>query len=284
MEGFQAEDRQPLQQGGSHPGREAVYLYCIARTQGLPNISGTGIEESRSIVLHPVGEITAVVSNVPVAHFTGSESEGHLQDPAWIGPRAYRHEALIECVMRHSPVLPFPFGTLFTSMQSMEKHLRCHEGTIVRFLRETSDKSEWALKGYVEPDWAQEAAFSRHLAAEEQHLRSLPPGKRYFREKRLREQAKRELSVWVDGMLDRVAERLKPLAAGFRERDVLSRKATGKHMVSNWAYLIDDAVLEVFRKGLEGVNAELHNTGTRFEFSGPWPPYSFSPFLEDAGS
>jgi len=284
MDTWQEEkERQPVYEGFSAPWTEAVYLYCIARTQGLPCFSGPGVEESHPIFLHSLGELTAVASYVPAHLFAGPESEKNLQNPAWVGPRAYRHEALIEYVMRHVPVLPLPLGTLFTSLERMEERLKRHKEELVNFLRNISGKAEWSLKGYVEPEWAQEAIVSRNLAAEEDHLRSLSPGKRYFREKRIREQAKKELSAWTNNILDQVVERLRPFGSDFCERGILSWKATGRHMVSNWAYLIADAMVEGFHKEVDHMNAELDKAGMRFELSGPWPPYSFSPALGDAG-
>ena len=50
--------------------------------------------------------------------FAGPEAELNLQQLSWVGPRALRHEAVIEEVMASSPVLPARFGTLFSSAEA----------------------------------------------------------------------------------------------------------------------------------------------------------------------
>ena len=54
--------------------------------------------------------LCAVLSEVRLEDFCGGAAELRMRDLAWVGPRALRHEAVVEEVMRHSPVLPARFG------------------------------------------------------------------------------------------------------------------------------------------------------------------------------
>ena len=71
-------------------------------------------------------DLAAVWSPVPVEDFCGSEAEERMLDLTWIGPRVIRHQEVVAGVMRHSPVLPARFGTIFSSSANLGKVLQHH--------------------------------------------------------------------------------------------------------------------------------------------------------------
>ena len=121
-----------------------------------------------------------------MADFSGPEAEERLRDLTWIGPRAIRHQEVVAGLMRHSPVLPARFGTIFASLANLEKMLQRHHDSIDGFLKRITGQEEWAVKGLLDRQGAQEKLFSLNLAREAESLEALPPGKRYFEERRLR--------------------------------------------------------------------------------------------------
>jgi hypothetical protein len=81
--------------------------------------------------------------------FRGEEAEARLRDLSWLGPRACRHEAVIEEAMRHGPVLPARFATLFASADSLRGFVLRHRSAIAGFFSEIGDQQEWAVKGLL---------------------------------------------------------------------------------------------------------------------------------------
>lgn len=261
---------------------EAIYLYCLARPDLSQAIDGTGVDGKSPLFLHRFQDITAVLSTVPLAEFSGPAAEERLQDLAWVGPRACRHEEVVEQATRHSPLLPARFGTIFSSLEGLEKLLKTHHDTILRFLDQVADKEEWSVKGLLDKTKVKEELFSANRAEEAERLASLSPGMRYFQEQQIRSRVEKELNGWLKEVCQGVAIDLGCHAPDFCQRKVLSRDATGldRDMVLNWAFLVPRKAAADFRARIEQANADHARQGLVFQFSGPWPPYSFCPSLE----
>jgi hypothetical protein len=110
---------------------------------------------------------------------------------------------------------------------------------------------------------------------------SLPPGQRYLAEKRLQGQAEKALQDCLHHLCKELADDLIRHAADFRQRQVLSREASGMaaDMIVNWAFLLPPSQVGEVRRRIDRANADCRVQGLHFHLSGPWPPYSFRPPL-----
>src|ERR1035437_9969885 len=96
-------------------GETALYLFCFARSDAVREVRSTAVDgHSRLLVLRPSPDLCAVVSEVAREDFCGPAAELPSLQLDWVAPRAVRHEAVMEEVMAYSPILPLPFGTLFS--------------------------------------------------------------------------------------------------------------------------------------------------------------------------
>ena len=263
---------------------QAFYLYGFAQAARLPSLKLAGVDARYPVSQWTCADIVAVASKVMVADFSGPSAETNLKDLAWVGPRACRHQEVVEAVMQHSPVLPASFGTIFSSSQRMMELCERHHDTISRFLSEADNKAEWALKGFLDRAQARKSLDSDARAGEKEVLASASPGKQYFVQKQAAAEVEQQLNQKLKGTLTAIWEELGQYAADFCERKALSRDATGLDvdMVLNWAFLLSRDSQEVFAACLNRVQVAQARHGLRFELSGPWPPYSFSPILETA--
>ena len=263
---------------------QGLYLYCLARRDRLPPspLLGQGLDGLNSLAVAIFQDLAAVWSPVPVEDFCGPEAEERLRDLTWIGPRVIRHQEVVAGLMRHSPVLPARFGTIFASLANLEKVLQRHHDTIAGFLKRITDQEEWAVKGLLDRHGAQEKLFSLNLAREAESLEALSPGKRYFEEQRLRAAGNQELQRWLQKVCREVWTDLRNCAADARERRLLSREVTGsdQDMVWNWALLVPEKAVPGFKARLRDANARYAGHGLVLECTGPWPPYSFTPALD----
>jgi hypothetical protein len=262
--------------------RDAVYLYCLGRSGLLPDLEGIGVDGNNPLFLHSFQGLGAVLSTVPLAEFCGAAAEERLQDLTWVGPRACRHEEVVEQAARYSPLLPARFGTIFSSLDGVEALLKTHHDPILKFLDQVTDKEEWSVKGLLDRAKVKEQLFSAQRANEADRLASLSPGMRYFQEQHIRSKVEKELNGWLKGVCQEVSAHLGRHAAVSCERKVLSREVTGmdRDMVLNWAFLVPRKAVADFRTRIEQANAEHDRQGLVFQLSGPWPPYSFCPALE----
>ena len=261
---------------------EGIYLFCFARAHGIPALNIASLDEKSSVWQWVFKDVTAVVSKISIGNFTGPAAESRLKDLSWVGPRACRHQQVVEHVMRYSPVLPARFGTIFTSLKSIEKILEIHHGTISQFLDRVADKDEWSVKGLIDRAKAKKRVLDLIFAREAGRLISLSPGMRYFQEQRIHSNADKEIHGWLKEICKKIADDLNRYAMDFCELKVFSRADTGidMDMVLNWSFLVSRKTTEDFRARIEQTNADNEQQGLVLQLSGPWPPYSFCPSLE----
>lgn len=259
---------------------DGVYLFCFARPAVLPAIGGPGLEETSAVSCEVAGGVVAVVAPVNVEEYSGPESEANLSDLAWMAPRAFHHETVIEQVMRGSPVLPARFGTIFASPESMTCFLERHHLAITRFLESIAGKEEWAVKGFLERSKAEK----RLLEADDRFLR-LPssPGIRYMQLQRLRAEAGRAVASWAGTVVQTIGKELEREAVDVRAMKprVLDAPEKTFEEIANWAFLLRRETVEHFRDRVKHVGARYREQGVHLEVSGPWPPYNFCPSLGD---
>jgi hypothetical protein len=265
---------------------EALYLFCFAPAPRVPELEGAGVDGRHPLFHTTWQEIAAILSAVAVEEFCGEEAEARMQDLAWLGPRVCRHQEVIIQVMHHSPVLPVPFGTLFSSRASLEKLMgECHP-RIAAFLELVADKEEWAVKGLLDQAKAREKLWAQVLAAQKARLSALPPGRRYFQEQGLRVGMDQEWQRRWQKIRQQLAREMMQEAVQFCERRVLGREVTGslRDMVLNWAFLVPHRAVANFHALVHRANRDYAQEGLVLECSGPWPPYSFTPPLRGEGN
>src|ERR1035437_9009445 len=219
----------------------ALYLFCFARSDAVRDVQGPAAEDPSSLaILRHSPDLCSVIGEVRREEFCGPEAEVHMQQLSWVAPRAVRHEAVIEEVMAHSPVLPARFGTLFSSAKALTEFVDRHRETITLFLQRVADHGEWSVKGWFDRKQAQPALISASLAAQQERLSNLPPGTRHFAEQRLRRDIERELSTWLDQTCRTIATALTSYASDFRECLVtpVAHSESGTAEVLNWAFLL----------------------------------------------
>jgi hypothetical protein len=261
---------------------KALYLFCFARSNLLGELEGSSVDGWYPLsVFRRFPNLCAVLSDVDLRDFCGEAAEGQMRDLAWVGPRALRHEAVVEEVMRHSPVLPVRFGTLFSSQERLAEFLDKHRGVISEFLKRVAGQEEWSLRGLLDRKQAGRALTSTSLAAQQAQLAALPPGRRYFEEQQIRAGAEKKLSLWLEETRRQVASNLMRQASDFCECAGAPGELPGNgvEVVLNWAFLLPKSASPAFRARIDQVNEEQATAGLVLELSGPWPPYRFVPPL-----
>jgi hypothetical protein len=79
---------------------------------------------------------------------------------------------------------------------------------------------------------------------------------------------------------------LEEIVSEIYARKVIPGRATGdnREMFCNWAVLIAREDLPKLQEHISRANGSYASRGLFFELSGPWPPYSFCPFLDAESS
>ncbi|MGA3052729.1 MAG: GvpL/GvpF family gas vesicle protein [Candidatus Korobacteraceae bacterium] len=268
-------------------GETALYLFCFARCDAVRGLQATAVDGHRPVLtIRHSSDLWAVVSEVAREDFCGPAAEVHLQQLAWVAPRAVRHEAVIEEVMAYSPVLPLPFGTLFSSPEALSKFVDQHRETIAQFLQRVADHGEWSVKGCLDRKQALQGLTSIRLTAEQNRLSALPPGTRHFAEQHICRDIERGLSLWLDETSRTVASDLTGYASDFRECGLSPRAhpESGAEEVLNWAFLLPESAIAAFQERVQRANQDYRPRGLTLQLSGPWPPFRFVPAMSSTGA
>ncbi len=246
----------------------AYYLYCL-----IP--SGRPLElHEADVFVRPCGDISAVLSEANREEFCGEGSDARLADLAWLAPRVFRHEAVVEHVMGQSPILPARFATLFSSLGSLQSFILEYRDAITGFFAHLGDKREWAVKGLLDRTLAGRTAQSlpRQLVDS--------PGKNYLQQKRSEAEAGAQMSLWLRAACQEAADELEQQASAFRERQLWNGSDSNEpEVILNWAFLVPGGGEADFRRLVTALDERHHASGLSFALSGPWPPYSFAPAL-----
>jgi len=265
---------------------EALYLFCLVKSELAHGLDGPGLEEGLALRLYGIGSLAAVACPVCLEDFSGAQAEDRLQDTDWLMPRICRHEEVVERAMALSPVLPVQFGTIFSSPEALEKRVRPHREAIGGFLDQAAAREEWAVKGYWDKAQALKRLSREKQRRESERLAAMGPGQRYFEQKKLDTAAKEELGRWLRGRCEAMGQSLARHATGFRRRGLLNTQSGGdkREMAVNWAFWVPREQVADFRTQLQCDLAAHSTQGLSFECSGPWPPYSFAPRLGNGES
>jgi len=261
--------------------QSAIYLFCLARSGQRPSFEGSGMSDNEPLFHENFRDVIAVVCTVSLDDYIGLSADERLQDLAWLGPRALRHEQVIEEEMQCSPVLPARFGTLFSSRDSLLELVAKNYVEIDQFLTHISDKEEWAVKCAFSRSNAKERLLAEKLAVMSEDLQAMAPGLRYFKERQITAEVDKGLSRWLAGVCGAVERELKALSADSAKRSVIKAlEDDALEVVANWAFLVSEYAVQTFEAAIERWNEELREQGIVLKCSGPWPPYTFSPPLK----
>lgn len=246
---------------------ETVYLYCFS-FQGLPAPPGPAVEETQPITVYEHAGLAAVISCVPLDDFTGAVGEAHLQDIAWVWPRARCHAAVIDQVMDRGPVYPLPFGTLFSSLAVLEREMTRRSVAVASLLRHVADCQEWAVEGILDRERALDKRVVDGLQSGRFRLPDAP-GRRHLEEQRLRRELALDLDAWTCERMASLRAEMMPLAWDFCQRRLLGER------ILHWAFLVPVSQVEAFRLQVDKSAPRQESYGLTLRLSGPWPPYSF---------
>ena len=270
-------DLDPEPQPPSAATARATYVFCLARGGDVARLPWADLVPDLALNLMTVRDVIAVTTSVNVDDYCGADAEARMGDLSWIGPRACRHEAVVESAMGASPVVPARLATLFSSRHRLVAWIEEHYSVVVEALDRFAEHQEWAVKGAVNTAKAEAPLLAAALARA-----SLPaaPGARYLGERRIRAGIGVELRAWVAQTCEQVAQDLSAYAVDMRERPLGPHVVKDTSMpIMNHAFLVPRSLVDAFCARVAQVDALHAERGTSISCSGPWPPYSFCPQL-----
>lgn len=267
---------------------EGLYLYCIReKTEDAPAISTKGIDGEGEVHALPFQKLEAIVSEVSLEEFASEVIQRKAQENLnWIKEKAVIHEKVVEEAMGENShflnLIPMRFGTIFKDKGRLEKMLNNGYYKIKEILEEIRGKQEWSVKVYLRDKKQFEQMIKESNEAikeKEGEIASLPEGMAFFTEEELKKVISKELEKELSNITEGLYESLKKQSVSSVKGKILKKELTGRQepMVLNAAYLIPEENIEDFKKEAIDINQQIEKNGVFLEYSGPWPPYNFTP-------
>jgi hypothetical protein len=258
---------------------EAIYFFALAGTPSLPEVDGAveGLTDT-PVRCIACGDWTAVVDRVDRADWAGEDAEENLQSIEWVGPRAVRHEEVIEAVMEKAPVFPARFGTLFSSVEQLVRRIASRQDALQAYFERIAGCREWTLRGHLEREVAQEALADPDDGSDTR------PGTAYLKKQKRVQDARADVETWLDEVAARLDRRLASSTKEIEPQEPPPRSSEAGEPVLERALLVPVDQEDDLRTTLREENDRLADRGLTLALNGPWPPYSFRPAEEDRPS
>jgi len=255
---------------------QLVYLYCVANQE--PKLTETeDLAGNLYFICHR--DLYAVAGKVEESEFGEEGLKKNMADLEWVKANANTHEKIIEQVMRNTCVIPFKFGTLFNTEDSLKAMLAEYGEEFKAILRKLENKEEWGVKIYCNTEKLKADAVNDdpEILKIENQISSSPPGKAFFLEKKKAELLAQSTNARINEYSQESFELLKELSFEARINKLLPREVTDRddEMVLNSAFLVGKEEVGDFINMVDTLKMHHENNGFFIDCTGPWPPYNF---------
>ena len=255
---------------------QLIYLYCVTSIE--PDLKeAKGLANDVYFINHK--GLYAVVGNAEENEFGQEGLKRNMADLEWVKTNATLHERIIEQVMRNTCVMPFKFGTLFNTDDSLKAMLAEYSEEFKAILRKLENKEEWGVKIYCNTEKLKAGTVSDdpEILKIENQISSSPPGKAFFLEKKKTELLAQSTNARINEYNQESFELLKELSFEARINKLLPREVTERadDMVLNSAFLVGKDEVVDFINMVDTLKMHHENNGFFIDCTGPWPPYNF---------
>jgi hypothetical protein len=255
--------------------KDLIYVYCMIKNS--PQQEGdflSGKVEFLSVEPYWVG-----VKFVSPDEFSEENLKKNLSDLAWIEVKTRDHIRVISGIMRNHTVIPFKFGTIFRSAESLQKFIQEYSSSLAANFHAIQDKEEWAVKIYCDKKVLnrQMSELSEDVKALEKQILESSPGKAFLLSRKKNELIEQNIGKLMKINGQKCFEEYKNISHVSRINNLLPREVTEREddMILNAVFFIDKTKAADFVRIADLQEGKYRSVGFSFEVTGPWPPFSF---------
>lgn len=261
---------------------DVLYLYGFVPPDApVPPAAVTGVADA-PVRLLDLGEVHAVVADVPARAYAADIVESRLQDLTWVGGQGMAHERVVVWFADHSEILPARLFSLYSSDTALRDAVRARMDEVTGGLQSLSGRREWNLKVAYDADElaTHGSAISPELKRIEDEMAEATPGKRYLLERRRTDMLSKEVGRAARALADELLAALAQHAIETRVLPLTDSDDAGT-VVLNAALLVTRAAEADLRSHAAGLYQHYTGLGMIVSFSGPWAPYRFVDVYDD---
>lgn len=254
---------------------ELIYGYCIINNDPLQKEDLLG----NAVFFLPVGEYFVGMKFVSPDEFSEENLRKNFGDFAWIEKNAREHIRVITEIMKGNSVIPFKFGTIFNTTDSLEKFIWEYSFSLSENFRRIQDKEEWSVKIYCDKKIliGQISELCEDIKILERQILESSPGKAFLLNRKKSELIEQNIERLMKINGQACFEEYKNISVASHINNLLPREVTERQddMILNAAFFIDKKDVVDFLHLANLQEGKYRSSGFSFDVTGPWPPFSF---------
>lgn len=284
----------PIETAAAHSTAEAGwgwYLYGIVGADQRVAEALRGVApaaDERPLEAIASDGLVAIVRRVPIADYSVETLRARAEDPAWIEAVARRHNAVVEAIHEALTVLPAQFGAVYSRDEDVLAALQEEHDALLERLAWLRDCDEWGVRLYGDVAAIQRAAAEQdNVRRLREELASASRGRAYLLERKLADELVGTTERLVDEVVGQALDQMSRHATARLLNSRLAGERIGEisedEQSAELAYATFLAPRESASAFIADVRASAESRpGLWCEYSGPWPPYSFTAALEQS--
>ncbi len=254
---------------------DLIYVYCL--TDSLPLIALSNVSEG--IEFLRIKDFYAILKYVSNVEFAEENLKKNISDIKWLENNARGHINVISSFMKNQTVIPFKFGTIFQTEDSLKKFIYDYDESLTENFQFIENKEEWSIKIYCSREslCQQIDILSSEAASLEKQIMASLPGKAFILKHKKKELIEKELNRLCKNFGQNYYDIFSSLSVSTRLNNLLPKEFTGRvdSMILNATFLINKSMVPEFIFTVEIMQKSDKSTGFFIESTGPWPPFSF---------
>jgi hypothetical protein len=259
------------------------YVYGVVPASLSSAAAPAGLDDANVQLQHgDDGGPAALVSMLDGDRYAPAALEATSGEVEWISPRAVAHDRVLTWASDHGAVVPLPMFSLFTGADAVRTMLRDRALELTTALDRLARGREYALRVYrVDTELlAVMPSLSPRLGEIAAAAAAASPGQRYLLERKLETEKKSEMRAVTQALIDEIMGELAPHAISHIRSPIprlTDADGTARGvLVLNAAFFVAPDAMDAFQRTLTALVERRGDSGLRFDFTGPWPPYHFA--------
>ncbi len=119
-----------------------IYIYCLSDSS--PELFRYTEFEGLKCVC--VGDFSVIYKNVSEKDFSEVNLKKNISDIVWLELNAREHINVIGRIMEHNTVIPFQFGTIYKSVESLASFIEKYSSSLTENIKKVGGHEEWSVK------------------------------------------------------------------------------------------------------------------------------------------
>ncbi|HEY1951490.1 MAG TPA: GvpL/GvpF family gas vesicle protein [Gemmatimonadaceae bacterium] len=225
------------------------------------------------------GEVSALATSVSAGDYSPERVETLTADVDWVSQRATAHDRVLTWASDNGAVIPLPMWTLFRDSKAVKAMLSKRRTELLETFARIADGREFIVRVYVQTEVLKERLgdHGSEIASLEAEATRATPGQKYLLQRKIEELRKNAGRDFASRAAVEIHDALRAESMEtVREQPVnsVAPREQGRAIL-NASFLVRPGSVVGFQKALTAIVAKYEQSGFRFDFTGPWPPYHF---------